>query len=286
MNKLFFTSLILFSFSNIFAELIVKQIIIPDYLKSNQNFTSIAISNLDDIYLLETNNHEIIKIDFHGKILNSNGGFGWDNNSLNNPSNICINSSLNIIISDKNNHRIMRFDKNLNFISSLPNENSFIELMYPKVVEITKDGIFFILLENNYEILKLDAADESYQSIGTNVDKEFELIEPIDIVLTKNQDLIILESSGKILKFDKFGSPIKIINLQFDDFIPEKIRMASNKYYLLSDKGNIYKKNQNNWEMIFESSQFIISDFFITNNLFYLLNTKGEIYICQAKIQD
>ena len=210
MNKFKYLILV-FLFSSIsFAEFKLTQIISPPTESENLNFQSLAISNLDDIYLLEISNHELYRFDFSGQLINKSGGFGWEKYNLNQPADICINSGLNVLVADKNNHRLVRFDKNINYITTFPDANTGVELYYPIDIEITKDGVIFILQENNFEILKLNPDNNSFDIIGENVKKEFQLIEPLDIFLTKNEELFVLEKSGKILSFDRYGTPLRI----------------------------------------------------------------------------
>jgi len=272
-------------FTEIYAELIPARILSPVYSNRSVAFNAIAVSVFDNIFLTDHKNHEIIKLNSDGKLLNTIGGLGWDESSLNFPTDIAINSGLNIILCDKNNHRLVRYDKNLNFISTLPGENSFQELNYPHRCEITKKGSIFILQENSYDILKLNFNDESFSTIGSNVDKEFELQSPIDIFLTQNQNLIILEQSGKILKYDEYGSPLEILNLKIDHFLPKKIMTEKQNIYLLSDDGKIYQKKNHRWIAVFQQKSHRISDFYLNDNTFFLLTEKGEILIC-PKPQD
>lgn len=272
--------------SILLAELKITQAISPSFNNNNPNFYSITISNLDDIYLSDVNNHEIFKIDKDGNIINQIGGYGWDSNSFNTPADISINSGLNILIADKNNHRINRLDKNLNFISTFPNKNSLIEILYPKSIEVTNDGIIFILQENNFEILKLEGDLESYSIIGDNVDSEFQILNPVDMELTAEQNVLILERTGKILMYDKFGSPLKLLSVNIDHFIPNKIKSSKNEIYILSENGTIYKQSADSWDLIFSSKDYTITDFDVIDHSFYLLTKDGKILICQLETQE
>lgn len=264
-----------------FGQIKIEQTIKPELPNSNSKFNSIVVSNLDEIYITDETNNEILSFDFSGKFTNKIGGYGWDENSLNYPIDISINTGLNIVVADKNNHRLVRYDKNLNFISTLPDDNSFLELSYPKVCKISKDGTMFILQENNYEILKLEFDYESYSYIGNNVDKEFQLVEPIDLYITKNQNLLILERSGKILKYDFFGTPIKIISLSSENFKPNNILSINNNIFALTEAGKIYQLINQSWQQLLTENTEKFVDFCNDNGQLYLLSENGNIYICQ-----
>jgi len=276
MNK-FKLLIIVILLSQLFADIKFKQSINLQFDTSSLQFNSIVVSNLDNIYMLESNNHELYQIDFLGKIINKIGGFGWDSQNLNTPSNLCLKAGLNIIVADKNNHRLVRFDKNINFISSFPDENSDFQVQYPKAIEIMQDGILFILQENIQEILKLNQDEESYQSIGIDVSEGFELVEPIDIYLNKKEELFVLEKSGKILSFDRYGTPLQIHNLVIKEFNPAKVILFGKQLFLLSETFELYSKLNDIWEKI--NLEVKITDFYSINTQLYLLTNTGQILI-------
>ena len=280
MNKKFLCILLIMATLS-FGQIKLVQEISPNFSNSNHNFNAIAVSNLDEIYISDALNNEILALNFEGTIINKIGGYGWDENSLNSPTDISINTGLNIVVSDKNNHRLMRYDKNLNFISKLPDDNSFLEINYPISCEISKDGILFILQENNYEIVKLEYETESYSVVGSNVDKEFQLIDPIDIFLTNNQNLLILERSGKILKYDIFGTPIEILSLGKQKFVPYKILSHKRKIFILSDKGILYQLNDNQWIHISLDNMKKLTAMCENGENLFLLSEEGKISIYQ-----
>lgn len=278
MNKII---LCLSFFIIVFGQIKIQQEISPKYPNDNSTFNSIAVSNLDEIYIADETNNEILGFDLSGQLNHKIGGYGWDENSLNCPTDISINTGLNIVVADKSNHRLIRYDKNLNFISTLPDDNSFLELSYPTVCKISKDGTMFILQENNYEILKLEYDSESYSYIGNNVDKEFQLIEPIDISITKNQNLLILEHSGKILKYDYFGTPIEIMSIATEKFEAYKILSINKKILLISKSGHLYQLSHGDWQQLLTETDKYFVNFCKYNDQLVLLSKDGIINICQ-----
>ena len=75
------------------------------------------------IYVCDSGKDEIIMLDTLGTDLKTFGGYGWDENSFDDPSDVFADP-LTIYIADKNNNSIKRFDKNLNYLSSLNTEDN------------------------------------------------------------------------------------------------------------------------------------------------------------------
>ena len=199
-------------------------------LHKNLQYNSIIASKFDDIFLLEKNRHEIIKLDMNGKILKQNGGYGWAGNNFDTPVDICINSGLNVFVADYNNHRIVKFDRSLNYLTVFPNSDDSFELPYPLSIATTNLGEIFILEKENNEIYRISTNDSEIFSFGGIEYNEFALKSPVQIKFNKKQGLFVLESNGEILGYDTFGLPILKIKC------PEKILAKS---FIVRDEGII-----------------------------------------------
>ena len=64
------------------------------------------------IYVSDSGSDEIILLDTLGNQMNTFGGYGWDENSFDDPADVFADP-LSIYVADNNNHKIKRFDKNL-----------------------------------------------------------------------------------------------------------------------------------------------------------------------------
>ena len=80
--------------------------------------SAISINATGFIFVADKATNMIYKLDTLGKALVSIGGYGWQTASFDEPVDI-FSSTLDVFVSDKNNHRIQRFDKDLNFVSQL-----------------------------------------------------------------------------------------------------------------------------------------------------------------------
>ncbi|HEX9252018.1 MAG TPA: hypothetical protein VF870_07225, partial [Ignavibacteriaceae bacterium] len=78
------------------------------------------------IYVSDSGSDEIVLLDTLGNVLKTFGGYGWDQNSFDDPADVFADP-LTIYVADKNNHKIKRFDKNLNFIYALYTRDSDIQ---------------------------------------------------------------------------------------------------------------------------------------------------------------
>lgn len=114
------------------------------------------------IYISDFGKDEIIMIDTLGNNLKSFGGYGWDENSFDDPSDIFADP-LTIYVSDKNNHSIKRFDKTLNYLSALYKEsdNSEAQFGYPVSCATSNQGDLYFIDSENKRIMKFDILETS-----------------------------------------------------------------------------------------------------------------------------
>ena len=109
------------------GELIIKG------LDSGADLSRISHSSSGIIYALDGEANKLLKISSDGELLNRIGGFGWSDEQFDLPVDIWV-TGLDIFIADQNNHRIQRYDIELNFISSLEGvseETGKIDFEYP-----------------------------------------------------------------------------------------------------------------------------------------------------------
>ncbi len=280
MNKFFlFFIFFLWPANVLLADLIAVDTISPAYESGSYNFNAIAVSHLDKIYLSETINHELYELTRNGEIIKKTGGFGWNENNFNYPTDIAINAGLNIFVTDKNNHRLLRFDKNIHYITAFPDANSHFYLQYPIALEISKDGELFILQENNFEILVIDSDRRNYRAIGSDVAENFRLISPVDIHFTGDEELLVLEQNGKILSFDRYGSPLQIHSKSNSEQSLYKIVKFANAIYALSTENQLLKLSNRKFTKTAVVSGTGITDIYTTHDRLYLLSESGIIYI-------
>ena len=112
-------------------------------------------------YVADRHTNEIFKIDTLGNIIKYIGGYGWDESNFDDPIFI-FSTLLNVYVTDKNNHRIQIFDKDLNYITQLSNKNlestnknlENSKFGYPLGCVVSSMGDFFVLDSENKRILK------------------------------------------------------------------------------------------------------------------------------------
>ena len=201
-----------------------------DYQLVNQfgsfsDATSFALSPQGYFYVADNGSDEIYKIDSLGNELKAFGGYGWDNGQFDYPIDVSLNA-LNIFVTDKNNHSIQQFDKDLNFIFRLytrEGDNNDAAFGFPLSADVSSMGDLYVLDSENKRILKFDLFGKYILQFGGFDAGEFAIKSPAKLIVTENSNVLVLDGMSLIV-FDLFGNGVAKVSL------PEKFN-SIDKYY-------------------------------------------------------
>ena len=164
------------------------------------------------IYVSDSGSDEIILLDTLGNQINTFGGYGWDENSFDDPADVFADP-LSIYVADNNNHKIKRFDKNLNFISSLyKRESEFLQEQfgYPLSCATSNQGdLYFIDSENN-RIMKFDIFGNFILNFGGFDAGKYQLTNPKQLAISSWNYIFVIDGSDIVI-FDNLGKSLIII---------------------------------------------------------------------------
>jgi len=246
------------------------------------NASSFYINPAGFIYVSDINTDEITALDTLGNVHRKIGGYGWSQSAFDHPSDIYADA-LKVYVADKNNHRIQRFDKNLNFNFQIFTRNSEIEqerFGYPLSAVMSNQGDVFILDSENSRIVKFDIFGNFLQNFGGYDYGNFALANPAQLAVSMQNNIYVIDGD-QIIVFDQYGNGITKLSgpEQFTS-----IRIIFD-WLTVTTKEKIYALNLRTQETVlkelileeYDSKSDIVSAI-IFNNKLYLL-TKKEILI-------
>lgn len=182
------------------------------------NASSFYISSNGFIYITDKGKDEVIQFDTLGNLLKDVGGFGWNQSQFDEPVDVFADP-LSVYITDKNNHRIQRFDRKLNFISQLytrENENLNERFGYPNGCVVSNQGDLYVLDSENNRVVKYNLFGNYQLHFGGIDAGEFYLQSPKAISISPNG--IVFVADDKILfAFDQYGNGL--MKIRFDEEI-------------------------------------------------------------------
>ncbi len=171
------------------------------------NASSFYINSAGFVYVSDINTDEITAIDTSGNLLKKIGGYGWSESAFDNPADIYADA-LKVFVADKNNHRIQRFDKNLNFNFQIYTRQSEIEeerFGYPLSAVMSNQGDIFILDSENSRIIKFDIFGNFLQNFGGYDYGNYALQKPLQLAVSMQNDIFVIDGD-QIIIFDQYGN--------------------------------------------------------------------------------
>jgi DNA-binding beta-propeller fold protein YncE len=171
---------------------------------------ALAADDAGHLYVVDTGNNRVVKLDDTGALLAVVGGFGWEKEQFDTPVDASIKRGLDLYVVDHNNERVERYDRKLNYISSYKSDPNLAETRqfgFPVSVDVSRHGELFICDADNNRVLKLDAFGQPSLSFGDFNAGEGQLQSPVKIEIAKD-DLIYVSDRDKdqIVVFDYYGN--------------------------------------------------------------------------------
>lgn len=251
-----------------------------------EHATSFYINPAGILFVTDDYTDEVYQLDTLGNMINSIGGYGWQINAFDDPVDVFADP-LKIFVTDKNNHRIQSFDKNLNFIFEFNKHESDIEeesFGYPESAVQSNQGDVIILDSENKRILKFDLFGNFIQTIGGYDYGKYTLVNPKQLAVSLKNNIYVLDEDN-IYIYDSYGTALGIIKtpggIGSIRIIFQWLTINSGQKVFLqnlnSEKNKLVEVKLNGYENDFE----IVSSMFFNSSLYLLTERNILIFTLQ-----
>jgi len=214
---------------------------------SFQEATRLTVSPQGWIYIIDAERNAVFLLKDGDSSAAAVGGYGWTATTFDRPTSLATDG-LNVYVSDYNNHRIQRFDRFLNFVSSFSTRDTDVvaaRFGYPLGVALSMLGDLFILDGENSRVVKFVGSAAFERSFGGIDDQRGKVEQPIKILVGSNDHVYVLEQ-GRLLEYDYFGNYVRTIGLGiledargFDVREGRIVVAAKDMLYWFSDRGEL-----------------------------------------------
>ncbi len=177
--------------------------------------TRLTIGPDGKIYIIDSQKNAVVTFKSPQDSPTVLGGYGWSATTFDRPSGIATDG-LNIYISDYGNHRIQRFDRYSNLLSSLSTRDTSYapaRFGYPAGVALSGQGDLMILDSENLRIVEFSADSRYERTFGDLNAAEGKLQYPIKICSEGDEHIYALEKN-KIVEFDFYGNFLRSFGQQ------------------------------------------------------------------------
>jgi DNA-binding beta-propeller fold protein YncE len=242
------------------------------------NASSFYINPAGFIYVTDISTDEVTAIDTLGNLLKKIGGYGWRESAFDNPVDVFADA-LKILVADKNNHRIQRFDKNLNYNFRIYTRASDFEeerFGYPLSVSMSNQGDLFILDSENSRVVKFDIFGNFLQNFGGYDYGNYALQKPLQLAVSMQNNIFIIDGNQVII-FDQYGNGIGKIT-GADEFISIRIIFD---WLTVATKNKIFTANLKSPEL--NLREVILEGLNVEPEIVSALIFNGKLYLLSKK---
>jgi hypothetical protein len=166
-----------------------------------------------NIFLLQTNRNTLELLTKDRIHKRGVGGSGWENDQFDRPSGLWARNGIDVFVADYGNHRIQRFDRNLNYVSTLStreNPNPDERFGYPTDVALSRLGYLFICDTENSRIVKVNQFNQVERTFGGFGAGEGRLYSPTQVECGPKDHVFVVDGA-RLLVFDNFGNFLHVI---------------------------------------------------------------------------
>ena len=153
------------------------------------------------IYVLDSERNLVVLMKGDEEASSSVGGYGWSSTTFDQPTGLATDG-LNLYVADRGNHRLVRFDRSLNFISSfVTRDTSLLAARFgsPLGVALSRLGDVFVLDGENLRVVKFAANMQYKRSFGDIDDQRSRLRQPIKILISPDDRVF----KGNAIVYDR-----------------------------------------------------------------------------------
>jgi NHL repeat len=176
--------------------------------------SGISVGPDGNIYIIERGGNKVIRCSNSGGSYKIDAEYSWKDAADNYPRDIVSVNGLDVYIADYNNHRILRFDRDLNLVSAFPSDEQISvaerPFGYPISLGVDRFGSIYVLDGENKRIVKIGKSNEVERTFGGYGAGAGRVKSPSKIRVSSS-DLVFVQDENCIVVFDIFGNYIRTI---------------------------------------------------------------------------
>jgi tripartite motif-containing protein 71 len=216
----------------------------------------------------------VVKLDASGNVITQWGSAGSGDGEFQNPQDVAVDSLGNLYVIDTNNHRIQKFDKHGQFISTFGSG----ELAFPSRIAVDSNDVLYVTDNGNGRVQKFNTMG---QLVGTIA--EGQLSFPVGIGVNSSDNVYVAESgaSRNPSKVNKFTSSGQFIT-SWGSLGSDPGEFNQPKGLTLDDNDNVYVADEfNNRIQKFDSDGNFITQFGqdrLNHPIDVAVDSQGRVY--------
>lgn len=164
-----------------------------------------------NVYVIDRVGNALVKFSPRGDSIRAVSGFGSGELQFDAPSAVYARRGTDVYVADYNNHRILRFNRMLDYITSISTRDDRDERRrfgYPRDVAVSRQGDLLIVDGENRRIIRIDPLGRVVRTFGDVTAGAGRLTDPSQLEVDDEDNTYVLDG-GRVVVFDPFGSYLR-----------------------------------------------------------------------------
>ncbi len=128
--------------------------------------TRIAVSRFGDVYLLDADRSLLARLSHDGRHIRTVGGWGESGELFTAGADLTASHGLDILLLDSDTHRLIRFDRQLNFLNEIDLHNSEYGSEFPDAVARNRAGEVVVASDSDDRVTLMDLGGDVLSVMG------------------------------------------------------------------------------------------------------------------------
>jgi DNA-binding beta-propeller fold protein YncE len=176
-----------------------------------QHPSGIAVDARGNLYISDTGNHRLIKLDSLYDVIRDYGGYGSGVGKFLSPENIVIDRNLNLYVLDTGNRRIVHLDAKFNFVDEIFPDDDPEEIVSNRGelsgLQISSLGEITVADYDNSRLIRMDNFNRFSRYIGDFGYGRGALLNPRDMTVDRDGRSYVADAgNGRIAVYDDYGN--------------------------------------------------------------------------------
>lgn len=181
---------------------------------------ALAVDHRGRLLIADTGNHRVLVVSAEGEPLSEFGGYGWEAEQLDTPSDLAVLAGISTYVLDEGNRRVSRFDVGGDFLDTVVPEDS---AGTPVGLALGRSGDLLLVDSDSQSVLTFSQFSEALEPVGQFGAGAGALIDPRDVDRGPGREMFVADAGRHSIEiFDEFGSPLRAITVS-DTMTPEAV---------------------------------------------------------------
>jgi DNA-binding beta-propeller fold protein YncE len=168
--------------------------------------SAVALDHRGDVVIADTGNHRVVVVGRGGELRHEFGGYGWDADRLDTPSDVCVYPGFWTYVLDEGNRRVARYDVQGDYVDLVVPED---EAGSPVSIAVGAAGGLLLVDADTQSVLSYSQFDEKLKPVGRFGADAGGLLAPSDVAAGPSREVAVADPGrGSVEVFDEFGAQL------------------------------------------------------------------------------